>query len=79
MEGKPIRAFELKKFDGVANKVTFAEIKQNMFKCGQIDIIPKEKIVKLNIRWGELYCKCSDEEWAELHGNGNGNFGLHRL
>ncbi len=67
MSGELIKAFELKRFDGVANEVAFSRIKESMLNCKRIDLIPKDKIVKLNIRWGELYCKCSEEEWLDLY------------
>jgi len=62
-----IKTFEFEKFNGIANKSSFLEIKKNIFKTKGIDLIPKEKIVKLNIPWGELYCVCNKEEWDELY------------
>jgi hypothetical protein len=62
-----IKAVEFKKFDGLATKTSFEDIKQNLFKCKRIDLIPKEKIVKLNIRWSEIYSICTFDEWRELY------------
>jgi hypothetical protein len=62
-----LKAVEFKKFDGVANKTSFSEIKNNILNCDRIDLIPKDRIVKLNIRWAELYAICSTEEWNELY------------
>lgn len=62
-----IKVFELNKFDKIANKVSFEAIKKNLFNCDRIDLIPKEMVVKLNIRWGELYCVCDKKEWEELY------------
>jgi len=67
MKDKKIKALELKKFDGIANMVNFPKIKEELFNCKRIDLIPNEKIVKLNIPWGELYCRCSEKEWGELY------------
>jgi len=64
---KKIKAFEFEKFDGIANKTSFLEIKKNVFEGKRIDLIPKEKVVKLNIPWGELYCLCNEKEWNELY------------
>lgn len=71
-----IYAIEFKKFDGVANKNTYSEIINNLFNCGRIDLFPNEKIVKLNIRWGEIYCSCTNQEWEDLYGLLNNN-GIH--
>lgn len=67
MKEVKIKAFEFEKFDGIANKTSFPEIKKNLFECERIDLFPKEKVVKLNIPWGELYCICDKEEWNELY------------
>jgi len=60
-------AFEFKRFNNKANLTTFPEIKKYLFDCLRIILIPKEKIVKLDIPWGELYCTCNEEEWSELY------------
>lgn len=67
MKIKKGKAFEFKKFDGIANKTSLSEIKKNLLKSERIDLFPKEKIVKLNIPWGELYSVCNDEEWNEVY------------
>ncbi|MDD5174083.1 MAG: hypothetical protein PHV48_04585 [Candidatus Omnitrophica bacterium] len=64
---KKIKVVEFSKFDGLATKTLFHEIKENLFNCDRVDLIPKEKIIKLNIRWSELYCVCTEEEWIELY------------
>lgn len=64
---KKIRAVEFIKFDGIANRTTFSEIKTHLFSCEQIDLFPNDLIVRLNIRWGELYCVCTNAEWNELY------------
>ena len=68
MTGTKLRAIEFIKFDGVANRATFSDIKTNLFSCKRIDLFPKDLIVKLNIPWGELYCICTKAEWNELYG-----------
>ena len=62
-----IKAIEFSKFDGIANKTTFSEIKTHLFSCKQIELFPNELVVRLDIPWGELYCVCTNEEWNELY------------
>jgi hypothetical protein len=65
---KKITAFEFEKFNEIANKVSFSVIKENMIHCNRIDLIPYQRIIRLNIPWGELYCICQEKEWGELYG-----------
>ena len=62
-----IKAIEFTKFDGIANRTTFSEIKTHLFSCKQIDLFPNDLIVRLNIPWGELYCVCTNAEWNEIY------------
>lgn len=53
MNNTKIKAVELNHFDGIANRVSFNEIKESLFNCEKINLIPSKIIVKLNISWGE--------------------------
>jgi len=64
---REIKVVEFKKFDGFATKASFQEIDEKLFNCDRIDLIPEEKIIKLNIRWSELYCVCTEDEWEDLY------------
>jgi len=60
------KAVAFEKFDGCATKSSFTAIKEKLFDCARIDLVPRERIVKLNIRWAEEYCVCTPQEWEEV-------------
>lgn len=56
------------RFDGVANKTTYEYIKQLLEMGGDyaVELTENKRIVMLNIPHGELFCKCSKEQWEDL-------------
>ena len=55
-------------FNGISNKVNFEELKNEIHIDGNyaVELYENEKIINLNIPHGEIYSKCTDEEWDDI-------------
>ena len=62
-----LKAYEFKKFDGYASETNYSQLLDNLDKCSYIVLVPSEKVIKLEIRWAEIFCKCSNEEWEQFY------------
>ena len=38
-------------------------IKENLWNAERVELFPKERIAFLDIRFGELFHKCDEQEW----------------
>ena len=61
-----MRAIEFKKWDGVGAVEDFKTILDRYADSERVELFAKEKIIKLNIRFGEIYHRCSNSEWDEF-------------
>lgn len=64
---KKLRAVKFKKFDGAGTEVAIEELKKNVWGSERVELFNEGKIIKLNIRFGELFHKCNDDEWNDYH------------
>ncbi len=62
---KNLRALQLKKFDGAGAEVEIEDLKKKLWFSERVELFHDEKIIKLNIRFGELFHICKDDEWDD--------------
>jgi|TARA_B110000908_G_C9924838_1_gene301302 hypothetical protein len=62
-----MEAIELKKFSGMANEVSLEFLMENISLTEKIELFTEERIIHLPIRWGELFHKCNEAEWADIN------------
>lgn len=41
-------------------------LKDNLWNSERVELFPHERITFLNIRFGELFHRCSEEEWTDF-------------
>lgn len=61
-----MRAVEYKKWDGIGASVDFATILNRYADSERVELYANERIVKLNIRFDEIYHYCKGTEWDEF-------------
>lgn len=61
-----MEAVEFKRFDDIGTEVDFQTIKSRFWDAARIELFSESKIVKLNIRFDEVYHECTESEWKEL-------------
>ena len=64
--GESLRAYMQRRFDGIGMEVPLAMLKQELWGANRVQVFAEDKIVKLDIRFSELWHKCTDEEWTEF-------------
>jgi hypothetical protein len=67
-----------KKFNGYGQPVSLDMIRKHLFdpaNCGTT-LFTADRMIHLNIRFGELYHKCTDDEWEEILKYIEGNIGI---
>ena len=47
-------------------ETSFPAIKEHIDDCERVELFTNEKIIKLNIRFGELYHICQGSEWDDF-------------
>ena len=62
---KKLRAIQFKKFDGAGTEVSLEKLKEHLWSAERVELFSTENIIKLNIRFGELYHICDDQEWND--------------
>ena len=62
---KKLRAIQFKKFDGAGAEVSFEKVKEHLWDAERVELFSVDKIIKLNIRFGELFHICDDNEWND--------------
>ena len=60
-----LRAIQFSKFDGAGTEVSIEELKNSLWDSERVELFGVEKIIKLNIRFGELFHRCNDDEWND--------------
>ncbi len=58
-----MKAIEFNKFDGIGAEVDFETIQKRYSDAARIELFRDDAIIKLNIRFDEVFHKCSDREW----------------
>lgn len=61
-----VKAVEFKRFNRIGNEVPLAFVMENLELAPRVDLFPDERVVYLGIRWGELFHRCSGDEWLQL-------------
>lgn len=61
-----MKAVEFKRFDGVGAEVDFQTLRNRFWDAARIELFRREQIIKLNIRFDEIYHKCNSDEWEEF-------------
>ena len=61
-----MRAIEFTKWDEVGAAEDFKTILSRYAESERIELFTNERIIKLNIRFGEIYHRCSKSEWDEF-------------
>jgi hypothetical protein len=60
-----VKALILKHFDGVGGEVDYETIVRRYSDAARMELYSISKIVKLNIRFDELFHRCVDTEWED--------------
>ena len=61
-----LRAIVKKRFHGYGFEKPMQFLEDNLPMANRVELFPEEKIVFLDIPFGELYHKCNDSEWQEF-------------
>ena len=59
-------AIELRRFHGYGMETSLSMIEENVPYANRVQLFPTEKIVFLDIRFGELFHRCTEEEWRSF-------------
>lgn len=69
-----MRVIEIRKFDGIGAEVDYDTILLRHIDAARIELYREEEIIKLNIRFDEVFHRCKGNEWDDfktfLSGNG---------
>ena len=63
---RKIRALELRKYHGYGMDAPLSMLKEHLWNSERVELFPNERIAFLNIRFGELVHRCSEEEWVDF-------------
>jgi hypothetical protein len=61
-----MRAVEKRRFHGYGFEKPLQFLEDNLPMAHRVELFPEERIVFLDIPFGELYHKCTDLEWREF-------------
>ena len=59
-------AIEFAKWNGVGKETDYQSILKHYQDAERIELFRREKIILLNIRFSELFHRCSDTEWSDF-------------
>jgi hypothetical protein len=63
-----MKAVEFGRFNRIGNEATLEFVQENINLADRVELFPDERVVYLPVRWGELYHRCSEEEWRNFLG-----------
>lgn len=63
---RKIRALELARYHGYGMDAPLSMLKENLWNSERVELFPKERIAFLDIRFGELFHRCTPEEWDDF-------------
>jgi hypothetical protein len=61
-----IRALELSKYHGYGMEAPLSMLKEHLWNSERVELFPNDRIAFLNIRFGELFHRCSEQEWIDF-------------
>lgn len=61
-----IRAIELRRYHGYGMDAPLSMLKENLWNSRRVELFPNERIAFLNIPFGELFHRCSQDEWKDF-------------
>ena len=61
-----MKAIEIRKYDGIGSEVDYETIINRYLDSARIELFSNEKIIKLNIRFDEVYHRCQSTEWDDF-------------
>lgn len=63
---KDLRAYVYKRFDGYGMEAPLSKLKEHLWGAERVQLFTEHKIAKLEIRFSELWHRCTDDEWREF-------------
>ena len=72
--GRSLEALELPKYHGYGMDAPLQMLKDHLFDALRVQLFPSERIAYLDIRFGDLVHRCTEQEWSEFlaHLSANG-------
>ena len=61
-----VKALEFRSFDKVGTEVDYQTIIKRYADSSRIELFSNEKIIKLNIRFDEVFHICKGSEWSDF-------------
>jgi hypothetical protein len=63
-----IKVATLDKFDGCGRKVLLDTLKKEIVSDPDValELIPRERIIKLHMPFAEIYSQCNESEWEDM-------------
>ena len=61
-----LSAVERREYHGYGFEASLDMLKENLWHAERVELFPSERIAFLDIRFGELFHRCSDREWSEF-------------
>lgn len=60
---KGMKALIMRKFDGIGAEVNYDTVVKRYNDAARIELFKTDKVIKLNIRFDEVFHRCEGEEW----------------
>ena len=61
-----LSVIELPKFHGYGMESPLAMLEANLWNSERVQLFPAERIAFLDIRFGELFHRCTEQEWVSF-------------
>ena len=62
---KKPRAIALRKYHGYGMEASLQMLKENLWTAKRVELFPLDRIAFLDIPFGELFHRCTDDEWTD--------------
>ena len=60
------RVFEFTRFHGYGMEAPLSMLEEYLWRAEAVELFPSERIAFLNIRFGELFHRCTEQEWGNF-------------